>query len=56
MRWNRMTVLRIGMLLVCVSCKPTWGNAFIIRIKLSFGCGEVTMVNLKLKWILLIPG
>ena len=56
MQWNGMTLLYKGMLFVCVSCEPVWRYALIIRIELSFGCGEETMVNLNLKLISLIPG
>ena len=55
MQWNGMTLLYKGMLVVCVSCKPVWRYASIIRIELSFDCGEETKVNLKLKLISLIP-
>ena len=50
-----MTGFYKGMLFVCVSCKPVWRYALIGRIKLSFRCGEETMVNLKLRLISLIP-
>ena len=40
-----------GMLFVYVSCKPVLRCASIFRMALSFGCGEETMVNLKLKMI-----
>ena len=56
MQWNGMTLLYKGMFIVCVSCKPVWRHPLIFRIELSFGCGEETMVNLKLKLISLIPG
>ena len=56
MQLNGMTLLYNGMLFVCVNCKPVWRYALIIKIELSFGCGEETMVNLKLKLISLIPG
>ena len=49
-----MTLLYKGTLFVCVSCKPVRRYALIIRIELSFGCGEETMVNLNLKLISLI--
>ena len=56
MQWNGMTLLYRGMLFVLVSCKPVLRYALIFRIELSFGCGEKTMVNLKVKLISLIPG
>ena len=51
-----MTLLYNGMLFVCVSCKPVWRYALIIKIELSFGCGEQPMVSLKLNLISMIPG
>ena len=50
------TLLYKGILIVCVSCKPAWRYALIIRIEFSFCCGEGNMVNLKRKLISLIPG
>ena len=56
MQWNGMTLLYNGMLFVCVSYKSVRRYDSIIRIELSFGCGEQPMVSLKLKLISMIPG
>ena len=56
MQWDGMSLLYKGMLFVCVSCKPVWRYALIIRIELGFGCNQETMVNLKLKLNAWIPG
>ena len=51
-----MTLRYNGMLFVCVRCKLVWRYALIFRIELSFGCGEETMVNLKVRLTSMIPG
>ena len=49
MQWNCMALLYNDMLFVCVNCKPFLRYALNIRIQLSFGCGEETKVNLRVK-------
>ena len=51
-----MTLLYKGLSFVCVSCKPVWRYALIIRIELNLGCSLQTMVNLKINFRSLIPG
>ena len=51
-----MTLIYNRMVFVWMSCRLIWRYALIIRIELSFGCGEATMVNLKLRLISLTPG
>ena len=44
-----MILLFNRMYFVCVSCKPVSRYALILRMEMSFGCAEETMVNIKVK-------